>query len=82
MSRKTPLNAPIRLPSGEVTTLARLDDEKRLIWRESNSWSGAVTYFAELVGSRNGAACIGWTVGKLAFLSRTGESETITAQLT
>lgn len=69
------LNAPTRLPSGEVTTIAKLDDEGRILWRESKSYGGAVCYIAQLIGSEGHAGLgsyIGWNVGKVAFRSRTG----------
>lgn len=70
----TKLNDPVRLPSGEVTTLAKLDDEGRIEWRASKSHTGAACYVAELKGSRDGQRYTGWTVGKLAYQSRIGET--------
>lgn len=73
MSRVT-LNEPVEL-DGEVTTIARLAAEGRIVFREF------ITYTRKRLGERHerivyaaevkGSADLWWEIGKLAYLSRT-----------
>lgn len=58
----------IRLPTGEVMTLAAALDSGRVILRESvNAKTGNIGYVAWVVGGDQG-----WDVGKTLYLSRQG----------
>ena len=71
------LTDPVQL-GGEVTTIARLAAEGRIVFRSFEvtcrkrlgERRTRIAYFADLKDSPTGE---GWEIGKLAFLSRTGQ---------
>jgi len=65
------LNAPVRGPEGEVTTIAKLADQGLIEFTKVENFMGArgkirVAYFADM---KDGSG--GWEIGKTAYLSRT-----------
>lgn len=70
------LNNPVRLPTGEITTLARLLDEKRACVSKCDNFgsrrteSGVVTkYFVDLLPPLSGC----WEISEYAYHSRKGD---------
>lgn len=73
----TKLNALVQVSEIEVSTIAALDAAGRIVWEKVDNWSSRrsatgvrTAYFANLKDSPDRA---GWEVGKLAYLSRTGQ---------
>ncbi len=74
---KVKLNAPVRVSDSEVSTIADLDAQGRIVWEKVDNWSSRrsatgvrTAYFANLKGGEDRE---GWEVSKLAYLSRTGQ---------
>ena len=69
------LNQPVRVSDTEVSTIADLDSQGRIVWEKVDNWHSnrsqtgtRIAYFANLKDDPNRA---GWEIGKLAYLSRT-----------
>lgn len=71
------LNKPVRAEADEVTTIAALLEQGRVVLRRSDCFAGRggklrVAYFADYVKDCDPATgrTSGWEISKLAFLSR------------
>lgn len=68
---KVKLSDPVR-HEGEITTISDLDKRGMITFHKSDRFFGGKTireaYFADIKGTS-----AGWEIGKLAYLSRTGQ---------
>jgi hypothetical protein len=74
------LSQLVRTSTGEVATIAALADRGLIEFRKVERFHSPrspnghrVAYFADMRGTGNGGVTSGWEIGKLAYLSRTGQ---------
>jgi len=71
------LHQDVRLPSGEVTTIAKLAEEGRVRFTKSERWHGRhgmrTAYMAELLEAEG----YFWEIGRLAYQSRSRPKSTL-----
>ena len=74
----TKLNDLVRTPDGEVTTISALDDRGMIAFEAVERFAARASskprkaYFASMKGT-----LAGWEIGKMAYLSRTGQTVTL-----
>ena len=73
----TKLDAPVRVSDTEISTIADLAAQGRIVWEKTDHWHAPhsatgqrTAYFATLKESADRA---GWEISRLAYLSRTGQ---------